>query len=307
MPGLGLQGLQERSAFLTALRSFFLARDYLEVDTPLRLPVLLPEAHIIPIASEGFWLHTSPELCMKRLLARGCPRLFQICHCFRKEERGRLHQEEFAMLEWYRTQADYCDLMRDCEELLTHLAEKLAGLPGLKRPGRLSWQGQSLDLFPPWERLSVHEAFRRYAQISPEEALERDQYEELLVERIEPHLGVERPTFLHDYPVALGSLARKKPDNPALAERFELYLCGLELANGFSELNDPAEQRARFAAEIATIAAQGREAAMPERFLEDLARMPPAAGIALGLDRLFMLLAGFDDIRAAVPFPDSAL
>ncbi len=307
MPELGLQGLKERSAFLTALRSFFLDRDYLEVDTPLRLPVLLPEAHIIPFASEGFWLHTSPELCMKRLLVRGCPRIFQICHCFRKEEKGRLHQEEFAMLEWYRTHADYGDLMRDCEALLAHLAEKLAELPGFKTPGRLSWQGHSLDLSPPWERLSVHEAFQRYAQVSPEEALERDQYEELLVERVEPHLGRERPTFLHDYPATLASLARKSPNNPDLAERFELYLCGLELANGFSELNDPAEQRTRFAAEIVAIESLGRQAAMPERFLEDLGRMPKAAGIALGLDRLFMLLAGFDDIRAAIPFPDEAL
>ncbi len=302
MPGLGPGGLTRRSACFGALRSFFLENGYIEVDTPLRLPLLLPEAHLVPYASEGFWLHCSPEACMKRLLARGCPRLFQLCHCFRKEENGRLHQGEFAMLEWYRAHADYHDLMSECERLFSCLAAELAGFPGLQKPGCITWQGREIDLSAPWERLTIHDAFQRYAGSTPEAAIREDRFEEVLVERIEPHLGQGRPTFLCDYPVALGSLARKSPENREIAERFELYVAGIELANGFSELNDAAEQRERFAAAITTIEAAGRKAAMPERFLEDLERMPEAAGIALGFDRLFMLLTDLNDIRDAVPF-----
>lgn len=304
---LGRHGLQRRSEFMAALRSFFLQQHYIEVDTPVRLPVLIPEAHIAAFSADGWWLHSSPELCMKRLLARGCDKLFQICHCFRKEECGRLHQSEFCMLEWYRTESDYADLMADCEQLFAHLSHKLAHFPALQKPGVLQWQEKEFDLTPPWQRLSVHEAFRHYAGMEVEEAMARDCYEELLVSRIEPHLGQKSPLFLYDYPIALGSLARTSPANPQVAERFELYLAGIELANGFSELIDVAEQRRRFEEEIATLRAQGREAAMPERFLEDLAYMPPAAGIALGVDRLFMLLGDYTDIREAIPFPAETL
>ena len=304
---LGPNGLTRRSQFMAALRFFFLERGYIEVDTPLRLPVLLPEAHISAFSSEGWWLHSSPELCMKRLLARGCRQLFQICHCFRKEESGRLHQSEFSMLEWYRAGADYFDLMEECEQLLASLVQALSRFPALCRPGRLSRQGREIGLQPPWQRLSVAEAFRRHAGMEVEEALARDKYEELLVERIEPRLGWDTPVFLYDYPLALGALARRSPANPELAERFELYIAGMELANGFSELIDPAEQRLRFDQAIATLRAAGRQAAMPERFLDDLERMPAAAGIALGVDRLFMLLEDQNDIRQVIPFPEAML
>ena len=304
---LGRLGLQRRSDFMAALRSFFLNRGYLEVDTPVRLPVLLPEAHIAAFSSEGWWLHSSPELCMKRLLARGCDRLFQICHCFRKEECGRLHQSEFCMLEWYRTGADYFDLMAECEELFESLGPGLAHFSSLHTPGRLRWQDKDIDLAPPWQRLSVHEAFRLHTGLEVEDAMAEDLFEELLVSRIEPLLGQEAPVFLYDYPITLGSLARRSATNPNVAERFELYIAGMELANGFSELTDAVEQRRRFASEIASLQAQGREAAMPERFLNDLEHMPASAGIALGLDRLFMLLAGYDDIRKAIPFPAEML
>ena len=307
-PGLGPRGLARRSAYLQALRGFFLARNYIETDTPGRLPALLPEAHIFPFASEDRFLQPSPEQCMKRLLARGATRIFQICPCFRKEERGRLHRAEFTMLEWYRAHADYRDLMAECEALMAHLCRELADFPAFaSRPDVLRRQGHDINLAPPWERLTVHEAFRRFADLTPEEALARDCFEEILVERIEPHLGMATPTFLCDYPAALASLARKSPDNPAAAERFELYVAGMELANGFSELNDPAEQERRFAAEIELIRAQGREAVMPVRFLEDLARMPAAAGIALGVDRLLMVLMDAEDIGAVLAFPDGTL
>lgn len=304
---LGPNGLARRSELMAALRRFFLERGYIEVDTPLRLPVVLPEAHIAPFSSEGWWLQSSPEQCMKRLLARGCPRIFQICRCFRKEECGRLHQSEFSMLEWYRSGADYFDLMEECEQLFAALARTLSHFPALRKPRRLSRQGRGIGLQPPWQRLSVAEAFRRHAGMEVEEALARDQYEEVLVEHIEPQLGWDAPVFLHDYPLTLGSLARRSTARPDCAERFELYIGGMELANGFSELTDTAEQRLRFGDAIAALRAAGRQAAMPERFLADLEHMPAAAGIALGVDRLFMLLEDQDDIRRVIPFPAETL
>ncbi len=304
---LSVQGLAWRSDFMNAIRTFFRAHNYLEVDTPLRLPTLLPESQLIPFPSADWWLQTSPELCMKRLLARGCSHIFQICHCFRQEERGRLHSNEFTMLEWYRAPGCYTDLMIDCEELLLFLAETLAHLPGLCKEHILSWQGHTVNLNPPWKRMSVNEAFRHYAKISAEEALARHCFDEVLVTEIEPHLGFERPLFLYDYPLKLASLARKSVTNPNVAERFELYIAGIELANGFSELNDPLEQRKRFLHEIAQINSAGRESLMPELFLEDLTQMPPCAGIALGIDRLFMLSTEKKNIAEAVTFPISAL
>jgi lysyl-tRNA synthetase class 2 len=143
--------LQERSRLLQAVRSFFFSRGYIEVDTPIRLPVPLPEAHIKPFSSENWFLHSSPEQCMKRLLARGCTQLFQICHCFRKEEVGRHHQTEFAMLEWYRTGWSYRELMDECEEFLRQLVRAVPDFPGIKDAHSLQWQGRLIPLGPPWQ------------------------------------------------------------------------------------------------------------------------------------------------------------
>ncbi|MBM9531037.1 EF-P lysine aminoacylase GenX, partial [Desulfoprunum benzoelyticum] len=158
----------------------------------------------------------------------------------------------------------------------------------------------------PWPRLSVDDAFRRYSPLSLERSMADDCFEEMLVEHVEPKLGFVKPLFLYDYPVEMASLARKKPGDPNWAERFELYLHGVELANGYSELTDAGEQRQRFARELTRIEAMGgSHGGMPERFLADLERLPAAAGIALGVDRLFMLLAGYGEIGRAVPFgPD---
>ena len=287
--------LQQRSRLLQAVRSFFLSRQYLEVDTPVLLSELIPESQIVPYRCEERFLQTSPELCMKILLARGCPRLFQICHCFRKGEAGRYHRSEFTMLEWYHAGWGYGELMAEVEELVQALARE-GDFSALDDGGGLRRQGRQVDLQSPWERLTVDEAFRRYAGIPARAALADDRFDELLVTRVEPHLGWRRPVFLCDYPVELGSLARRKPEEPQLAERFELYIAGIELANGFSELTDPAEQEERFAGEIRAIRAAGRPAAMPHRFLDTLAAMPETAGIALGFDRLLMLLSGADRI-----------
>jgi lysyl-tRNA synthetase class 2 len=289
--------LRQRSDIIGAVRRFFEDRDFLEVQTPVRLPVLAPEAWIEPVRSGAHFLQTSPELCMKRLLAAGHPALFQICPCFRQGERGRLHLPEFLMLEWYRREQDYLALMNDCEELLWEVADRCK-LAELRNSA-----GRTVSLEPPWDRLTVAEAFARFGGISPEEALAEGRFEEVLVERVEPNLGLKGPCFLYDYPAELASLARLKPGDPTLAERFELYLSGIELANGFSELTDAAEQRRRFEMERQTIARAGRDAGpMPEGFLRELAGLPAAAGIALGLDRLVMLLTGGASLDEVVTF-----
>ena len=285
-----------------AIRRFFLDQDFLEIETPLRIPAPAPEPHIDAIASGEWFLQTSPELCMKRLLAADYPKIFQICRCFRAGERGDRHLPEFTMLEWYRAQTDYRTLMDDCEGLITRVAGEL-GLGST-----VSWQGTRIDLAPPWERITVREAFARYASVTVEEALRRESFDEIMVSEIEPRLGRERPVFLYEYPASLGALARVKPDNPEIAERFELYIASLELANAFSELTDAAEQRRRFE-DAARARRRGNRPAypMPERFLAALSWMPPSAGIALGVDRLAMIFADRAGIDAVVAFPPELL
>jgi len=288
-----------RAAIIQEIRRFFVTGGYLEVETPLRIPAPAPEAHIDAIPADGWYLQTSPELCMKRLLAAGYERIFQISHCWRDGERGRLHLPEFTMLEWYRAGADYRDVMIDCKELVRSLTASLG------RGNTIRYGGNTIELAEAWERLTVREAFARYGGISMEEALERDLFDEIMVEAIEPRLGITRPTFILDYPASRGALARLKTEDTGVAERFELYIGGLELANAFSELNDPVEQRARFQLEVACREAGKRPAyRLPEPFLAELATLPQCAGIALGIDRLVMVLldaASIDQVVAFTP------
>ena len=297
---LNESGLQKRAALIQSLGAFFINRGYLEVDTPARLPVLIPEAYNEPVESDDHFLQTSPEICMKRLLAEaGCQKIFQICKCYRKNERGDNHLPEFTMLEWYRTRSDYHSLMDECEDLIIEVA--LATEHG----NSITVKDAKISLAKPWERLSVAEAFSRYGTVSAEQALEQNRFDEVLCRDIEPKLGIAKPVFLYDYPAELGALARKKKENPAVAERFEIYIAGLELANGFSELTDAYEQRQRFEQELKGIKNQGRSVArMPEKFLQALPDIPEAAGIALGVDRLAMVLFNaetIDDIVTFVP------
>jgi elongation factor P--(R)-beta-lysine ligase len=290
--------LEQRARIVQTIRSFFVMENYLEVETPHRVPGNAPEAYIDAIPCDGWFLHTSPELCMKRLLAAGYPRLFQICRCWRAGERGRRHLPEFAMLEWYIADYDYHYLMTECEALLKVLVPH----------GLLSYQGQSIDLAPPWERLTVAEAFERYGSLPLAEALATDRFDEIIALEIEPRLGLTRPTFLIEYPGELAALARRHPHRPGVAERFELYIAGLELANAFSELTDPVEQRRRFIAEEAIRQGAGKAPyPVPEKFLRELAAMPEAAGIALGLDRLVMLLTDSETIDEVVAFTPELL
>ena len=299
---LDLQGLHIRAALFRLIRDYFSRQRFLEVDTPLRLPTIIPEAHIIPIESEGFFLQTSPELCMKRLLSRGCGRIFQICPCFRKDERGRNHQEEFTLLEWYRESGDYNDLMDDCSGLLKHI---VAGVNGFIDDSGFAVSSPLLRGEIDVSRvdmITVHRAFERFSNITVEKAMREDRFEEELVESVEPELGLVHPTFLYDYPAEHASLSRLKADNPKVAERFELYISGLELANGFSELTDPLEQRKRFEEDLRQMAERRRCTVIPEKFLDDLAKIKSAAGIALGVDRLLMLILGRKDIADVVSF-----
>jgi len=295
--------LRVRAEILHSIRRFFRERDYLEVETPILSPAPAPELHIDAIACGPQYLQTSPELFMKRLLAAGYPRLFQICSCFREGERGDRHLPEFTLLEWYGAGKDYFFLMEECEDLLRSLARALYGKE------EFSYQGRPIDLSVPWERLSVDDAFRRYGGgVSVRRALAEDCFDEVLVTRIEPELGKGHPTFLYDYPVELAALARTRQDNPSLAERFELYLPGIELANAFSELIDPHEQTRRFEDAQAQRSALGkRPYAWPARFLQALPTMPPAAGIALGVDRLVMLLTDRASVDEVVAFPPEEL
>ena len=289
--------LHLRARVIQAVRSFFIERQYLEVDTPIRIPAPAPEAHIDAVASDNWYLQTSPELGMKQLLAAGYSRIFQICKCFRHQERGCKHLPELTMLEWYTAGGNYADLMDDCQELIGLVAHQTTGKTNL------SYQGQSIDLRPPWPRLSVDEAFQLYAGVAPEEALARNCFEEVVVNEIEPNLGTTAPIFLYDYPSALGALARLKPENPLVAERFELYIAGIELCNGFSELTDPVEQRKRFESEQKIRQSLNKPVyPMPQNFLAALNDMPPAGGNALGIDRLVMLFADTADIDDVVAF-----
>ena len=306
---LELSELHMRAALFRLIRSFFDGQEFLEVDTPLRQPVFIPENTIVPVAADGQYLQTSPELCMKRLLARGCDKIYQICPCFRKGEIGRLHLEEFTMLEWYRSGADYLDLMSDCEDLLRFIAQNLK----TAAPSGSETDQQKLflktNIVSDWQKMSVAEAFELFSPVPLADALEKDQFDELLVEYIEPHLGFRVPMFLYDYPAELGSLAKRNANNPEVVERFELYINGVELANGFSELTDTEEQRGRLIEEIAVMEKDGRTGVkIPERFLGDLQKLDFAAGIALGVDRLFMLLMNHTSLSEAVTFhPDDFL
>jgi lysyl-tRNA synthetase class 2 len=296
------KALQKRAQILQGIRHFFIEEGYLEVETPQRIPTLAPESHIDAIPSDTWFLHTSPELCMKRMMAAGFEKIFQICKCWRERERGRLHLPEFTLLEWYRAGADYHFLMKECEDLVRSVTTFINSGP------KIFFRGHEIDLSKTWERISVKEAFRCYFRTSVGEAMEQNLFDEIMVQEIEPNLGVERPTYIYDYPAQRGALARLKKEDPSVAERFELYMGGLELANGFSELVDSEEQRRRFHRENENRQSFGKGVySIPDKFLAELDRMPPSAGIALGVDRLVMVFLDVETIDEVVAFTPEEL
>lgn len=295
--------LKTRALIIDAVRRFFVDHGYLEVDTPLRLPSILPEAHIDPVTSEQWFLQTSPEQCMKRLLAQGHERIFQICKTFRKAERGRKHLPEFSMLEWYRAGVDYRGLMAETEALIRFVAGRIVN------GNTLRYQGLSIDLSPGWPAMTVAQAFARYTDHTLAQALTMGTFDELAGCQIEPRLGLDRPVFLYDYPTKTGAaFARQKAADPEVVERFELYIGGLELCNGFSELTGSRNYEERFRQEELRRAARNlAPLPRPERFLSDMAAMPDAAGNALGIDRLVMLFCDATTIDDVVAFPPETL
>ena len=320
-----------------AFRAWFAARDFVEVDTAALGISPGNEAHLHAMAtalrdpaggSRPAYLHTSPEFACKKLLAGGETRLVSIGHVFRDREAGALHHPEFTMAEWYRAGENYAAVMADCAALV-RLAAGTAGI----EPGRgvFSFRGRDCDPFAEPERLSVADAFVRHAGLDLPATLNQtgeadrdaladacraagirvaaddtwsDLFSRALVERVEPRLGIGRPTLLDRYPAAEAALARRAPDDLRVAERFELYACGVELANGFGELTDAAEQRRRFEAEMdEKERLYGERYPLDEDFLAALAVMPPASGVALGFDRLAMLAVGAERVTDVIWTP----
>lgn len=294
--------LRLRAQVIQAVRQFFVNQDFLEIDTPVRIPAPIPEAHI-EVQPAGDWvLQPSPEVCMKRVMAAGFPRIFQICKCFRPGERGGRHLPEFTLLEWYGAGLDYMDMMDQTEALIRFVVRQI----GIEN--RMVYGGKEIDLGSPWPRLRVEAAFEMFSDIPMPRALADGSFDTIMGCDIEPHLGTDRPVFLHDYPISRGALAKRRDDRPEEAERFELYIAGLELCNAFSELTDPMEQRERFRQELGIRRSQGKSLyPMPEKFLGALKTMPDAAGNALGLDRLVMLLADTEKIDDVVAFSPESL
>jgi elongation factor P--(R)-beta-lysine ligase len=313
--------LLARARIVAALREWFAARDFVEVETGALQVSPGNETHLHAFATDLVsgagtsarrYLRTSPEFACKKLLSAGEPRIVEFARVYRNRERGALHAPEFTMLEWYRAHAPYETLMEDCAAIVA-LAATAVGAR------RLVFRGREIDPAAVPEFITVAEAFTRYAGIDlmaclPPQGPDRERFaataaasgirladddswgdifSRVLVEHIEPRLGLERATVLYEYPAALAALARPKPSDPRVAERFELYACGVELANGFGELTDPVEQRRRLLAEMAEKERiYGERYPLDEDFLAALAHMPPASGVALGLDRLVMLATG---------------
>ncbi len=325
--------LLARNGVKTAVRGWFEAEGFTEVEAAALQVSPGNEAHLHAFATEmidiggarmPLYLHTSPEFACKKLLAAGETRMFDFARVWRNRERGPLHHPEFTLLEWYRADAPYEALMEDCAALLALAA---------KKTGRtvFAYRDRTMDPFVEPERLTVADAFARYAEIDllaavqDDGAVDRDGlaaaaracrvrvaaddtwsdiFSRVMVERIEPNLGIGRPTILCEYPVAEAALARVSPRDPRVAERFELYACGVELANAFAELTDPVEQRRRFEAEMAEKAlVYGERYPIDEDFLNALALMPPACGAALGFDRLAMLATGATRIEQVLWTP----
>ena len=316
-----------RARITAALRGWFAARDFVEAETAILQVSPGNEAHLHAFATEligqdarrtALYLHTSPEFAAKKLLAAGERRLFTFARVFRNRERSPLHHPEFTMLEWYRANEPYGVLIDDCAALMAAAAQA-AGT------ARFAFRGREADPFALPERLTVAEAFARYVNIDLPGVLDdrdalaaaaagqgirvaaddtwADIFSGVLV-RIEPQLGIGRATVLDEYPVSEAALARPTPHDRRVAERFELYVCGVEVANAFGELTDPAEQRRRFKSEMAEKErVHGERYPLDEEFLSALAQMPPASGIALGFDRLVMLATGAQRIEQVLWTP----
>ncbi len=306
-PSASLAAIQQRATLLRKLREFFHERGFLEVETPLLAPEVVPELHIEPISCETWFLQASPELHMKRLLAAGAMAIYQVTHSFRDGERGRLHNPEFTIVEWYRTGDD----MQAGIDLLDALAQALLATPPARRTKYAEAYQKHLGLNPhtatPDEMAAAAAAATVVVPANMNRA-DRDEWlNVLLATRIEPQLGRDQPEILYHYPATQSALAKviRNDQGIEVAERFELYYRGIELSNGYHELSDAAELRRRLEAVNAARVADGRRALpMPERLLAAMEHgLPPCTGCALGFDRLVMLATGVESIDEVVAFP----
>jgi elongation factor P--(R)-beta-lysine ligase len=332
-PDLRRANARARARLSAEVRRILGAMGYDEVETPCLVPAPGMEPHLqafeAPFVPEAggaptpLWLHTSPEYAMKRLLAEGFPPIFQLARVFRNGEVSRTHNPEFTMLELYRAGTDYRGIIADLEKLIEGCARALSrdGTPRAHRGGR------AIDVAAPFETLTVDEAFRRHAGVDlgacagdaarlaaaaraaghdpgPGGESFDDVFFRVMLNAVEPRLGQGRPTWLVDWPASMAALSKVKADDPRWAERFELYADGLELANGFTELTDAREQRARLVEEQDLRRRLGRRVyPLDEPFLEAVGRMPDAGGVAVGFDRLLMLLVGAEAIEDVLLFP----
>lgn len=330
-----------RSKILSLIRQFFLKNGFLEIETPSLVAEPGMEPHLNPLKTTISFLNknfpayfvTSPEYAMKKLLTAGFTKIFQICRSYRNGEVGRLHNLEFTILEWYRSNADYKTIMGDVEKMflyiLNHLLIQNKKLKiKNKNLGKnfIIYQNQKIDLSLPWPRLTVKEAFRKYAGINLDKVLDResmariakikgytvnkddrfdDIFFKIFLNEIEPHLGKGKPTILMDWPIELAALSRKKPSNPRYAERFEIYIAGLELGNAFSELTDSVEQENRLKKERQLREKMGKEVYnIDKEFIQALKLgLPPSGGIAMGVDRIVMLFTDAKSIEEVIFFP----
>jgi lysyl-tRNA synthetase class 2 len=310
--------LRERSILHRTIRTFFDAREFIEIDAPILVPSPGLELHLDAFAVESRYLITSPEYQMKRLLAGGLDKIYSLGKVFRRKEAGPHHNPEFTMLEWYRAGAEWSAIADDTEALVWQCARQFR----VARAGHCA-------LEPPWPRLSVGEVCERWGRVrvyGDEDAATlrekvrtagwrvapdgdwSDVFFTFFLDAVEAHLGKDEPTLVYDWPRPLCALAREKPADPRVVERFEVYAAGLELCNAFGELIDVAEQRRRLEHDLAERRRRGLpEYPIDEKFLTALGEMPPASGIALGVDRLAMLLLDAHDIRQVVAFADDEL
>ena len=323
--------LQERAKIIKTIRSFFDMRGFMEVETPILQVCPVMDAHIHAFSTDlknvdlslrkKMYLQTSPEFDMKKLMVAGIEKPYQICHVFRNGEASSLHSPEFTILEWYRVNADYRKIMEDCVDILRFVSEQATGR------NIYQYNGRECDVSGQWEIISVCDAFKRYADIELAKYLsdkdgfarairqigvrvsESDMWDDLffavMAEKIEPNLGIGVPAIIYDYPLCMASLSRAKSDDPEFAERFELYICGVELANAFSELTDAREQRQRFDDEMnRKQKIYGESYPADDEFFKALEYgLPESAGIALGIDRLIMLATGARDIHQVIWSP----
>jgi len=324
--------LLARARIAQTLRAWFTKQDFLEVETATLQVSPGNETHLHAFAADlvgpdgkrrPLYLHTSPEFACKKLLAAGEPRIVDFARVFRNRERGALHHPEFTMLEWYRANETYESLMDDCVAIITETARAVD-------TRQFRFRDKTADPYATPERLTVADAFARYAGIELLATVRKgvgdrtalaaaavkadvaiakndtwgDIFSRILADRVDPHLGIDRATILYEYPLPLAALARPKPGSDKVAERFELYLCGVELANGFGELTDVTEQRARFEAAMnEKQRIHGERYPVDADFIDALRRMPQASGIALGFDRLVMLATGARHIEQVIWTP----